>query len=151
MADFIENLFEATQTIVDKAISDLQFDKTVKAVIIDDSDASSGVYTVLEGTATYDAYTENTSFVKDDVVYVTIPNSDYSQQKIITGKVVTKTEPFIVNNALTSYLDITDNLIIDTNNTGKENISQDIFSYSGGNNKPQKNNFYLVKNINQYQ
>lgn len=34
----------------------------------------------------------------------------------------------------------------DTNNTGKENISQDIFSYSGGNNKPQKNNFYLVKN-----
>lgn len=119
MADFIENLFEATQTIVDKAISDLQFDKTVKAVIIDDSDASSGVYTVLEGTATYDAYTENTSFVKDDIVYVTIPNSDYSQQKIITGKVVTKTEPFIVNNALTSYLDITDNLIIDTNNTGK--------------------------------
>ena len=42
MADLIDNLCQATQIIVDKAIEELKFDKTVTGKIIDNSKANIG-------------------------------------------------------------------------------------------------------------
>ena len=47
MADLIDNLCQATQIIVDKAIEELKFDKTVTGKIIDNSKANIGEYTNL--------------------------------------------------------------------------------------------------------
>lgn len=119
MADLIENLCEATQIIVDKAIEELKFDKTVTGKIIDNSKANTGEYTVKEGTVEYNAYSENTSYKIDDAVYVTIPNGDYSEQKLITGKVITKEETYIISNSLNSFLNITGNLVLDETAIGR--------------------------------
>lgn len=113
MADLIDNLCQATQIIVDKAIEELKFDKTVTGKIIDNSKANIGEYTIKEGVVEYIAYSENTSYKIDDAVYVTIPNGDYSQQKMITGKVIVNEETYITSNSLDSFLDITGNLILD--------------------------------------
>lgn len=119
MADLIDNLCQATQIIVDKAIEELKFDKTVTGKIIDNSKANIGEYTIKEGVVEYVAYSENTSYKIDDAVYVTIPNGDYSQQKMITGKVIVNEETYITSNSLDSFLDITGNLILDKTAIGR--------------------------------
>lgn len=119
MADLIDNLCQATQIIVDKAIEELKFDKTVTGKIIDNSKANIGEYTIKEGVVEYIAYSENTSYKIDDAVYVTIPNGDYSQQKMITGKVIVNEETYITSNSLDSFLDITGNLILDKTAIGR--------------------------------
>ncbi len=119
MADLIDNLCQATQIIVDKAIEELKFDKTVTGKIIDNSKANIGEYTIKEGVVEYIAYSENTSYKIDDAVYVTIPNGDYSQQKMITGKVIINEETYITSNSLDSFLDITGNLILDKTAIGR--------------------------------
>ena len=69
MADLIDNLCQATQIIVDKAIEELKFDKTVTGKIIDNSKANIGEYTVKEGVVEYIAYSENTSYKIGDYAF----------------------------------------------------------------------------------
>jgi hypothetical protein len=38
-----------------------------------------GYYIVNNGTLSYSAYSSDTSYKKDDMVYVTIPNDDYRE------------------------------------------------------------------------
>ena len=69
MADLIDNLCQATQIIVDKAIEELKFDKTVTGKIIDNSKANIGEYTIKEGVVEYVAYSENTSYKIGDYAF----------------------------------------------------------------------------------
>ena len=111
MTDLIDKYCQATQIIVDKAISELAFDKTVIATIVDTSSANIGEYTVSENGATYLAYNENTNFQNGDVVYVNIPQNDYSKQKFIIGKYYADTESAASDSLYNSFLNITGNLI----------------------------------------
>lgn len=72
--------------IAKSTVSDLAFDKTVVCTISDDSLSERGVYSVSDGASTYKVYSENTSYKVGEQVYVTIPEGDYSKQKIISGK-----------------------------------------------------------------
>ena len=56
-------------------------------------------------------------FHTNNVVYITIPNGDYDNDKIITGKKIKRTtngsldEPFIYTPAFNSFVDVSGNLI----------------------------------------
>lgn len=96
MADQSEVLFEAIQTIVDKTIEDIHFDKTITCTVIDASKADNDEYTVTDGSIEFTATGNGVKYNKNARVYVTVPQGDFSQQKVIIGK-LKKDESFSYN------------------------------------------------------
>jgi len=84
--DYLNSLNEAMAIHAKKAIEGLEFDRTELAEIVDITNRDKGQYQVFNGSVRYYAYSENTSYTLGSKVYVTIPNNDYSQQKLIKGK-----------------------------------------------------------------
>ena len=94
--DYAEILLQAVDTLYNKRVESIKFDTTDSATIIERVDADKGKYVVSTGTTKYVAYSVNTDYRVGDNVYVTIPNGDYEQQKIIIGKKVTNnSQPFV--------------------------------------------------------
>lgn len=112
-----EYILQAVSEVTNAEMRKLSFDKTIKALIIDDSEASRGFYKVsqigAEKTNIFKACSENTTYKKDECVYVTIPEGNASSDnKIIIGRYVDESETYYnYVNPLDSYLDITGNLI----------------------------------------
>ena len=86
MQDYCEIICQAVDTIVEKRIEGLNFDKTIVCTVVDDSKAGSGIYTVDMGSRTFEASSSLTDLKKNNSVYVTIPGNDFNQPKIIVGK-----------------------------------------------------------------
>jgi hypothetical protein len=111
MADRSEELFQSIETIAKGLISDLKFNKTVICTIKDNKDAKDGKYYVTDGTSNFYAFCENTDYLIDQSVYVLIPNGDYGNQKIITGKYLAdNNDVYIYKSPWESFVDITNNL-----------------------------------------
>lgn len=124
MADKSEELFQSIETIAKGLISDLKFNKTVICTIKDTKDAKEGKYYVTDGTSNFYAYCENTDYLIDQSVYVLIPNGDYSNQKIITGKyLASENEVYTYKSPLESFVDITGNLFKDATDLGAQDKS----------------------------
>ena len=85
--NYNETICTAIDTIIAQRLSELAYDKTVQAIIVDDSKKEYGVYTVQEGSAQYEVHSNETKYTKDSKVYVQIPLGDYSAQKTIISKV----------------------------------------------------------------
>ena len=119
-----ENLFNAMDEIINARLQSLNYDTTIKAVIVNADQADRGIYTVAEigaeQTNKFKAYSENTSYQKNDCVYVTIPRGDVAaENKIIIGKYIEDGDAYYnYINPMDSFLDITGNLIqsLDANN-----------------------------------
>ena len=106
--DVAENLFDSIQTIIDKNLEKLNFDTTVKGCIVDNSEATKGKYLVKIGSSTYEAYSENLEYEIDDNVYISIQNNNYSEVKIIKGKVLsTEDEDYVKEDTSSVFLDMT--------------------------------------------
>ena len=58
----LDNLFTAIDTIIQKRIENLPYDKTIVATIEDSSKATEGAYVVNDGTSTFMAYSDNTEY-----------------------------------------------------------------------------------------
>ena len=84
--NYSDILCESVKIIGESLLEGLAFDKTIECTIIDDSLRQQGAYTVSDGSVSFTAYSENTSYRTNNVVYITIPNGDYDNDKIITGK-----------------------------------------------------------------
>ena len=114
-----DKLLEAMQIVSSQLISAIPYDKTVTCTIINDEEKEKGKYKVTNSDATFDAFSSDTTLKKDDVVYVTIPEGNYDNQKIIQGKKTSDSEkPFVFTTPFDTMLDLTDNLIVnqDTKN-----------------------------------
>jgi hypothetical protein len=86
--DYADILLKAMQTISESTVSQLSYDKTVICHIIDNSKADEGQYTVTDGSSTFYAYSDNTEYKKNEAVYVSIPQDDFSKTKLIVGKYI---------------------------------------------------------------
>ena len=107
-----DKLLEAMSIVSSQLISSIPYDKTVTCTIVSDKFKAEGKYKVTNGDATFDAYSSDTKLKVDDVVYVTIPEGNYDNQKIIQGKKTSKEEkPFVFTTPFDTILDLTDNLI----------------------------------------
>lgn len=114
--DVAETLLEAVDIVVNKRLEGIKFDTTDVATIIDDKSAKIGKYIVSTGSVSYVAYSNDTTYRSGDCVYVTIPNGDYDNQKIISGKKVSGSEePYVYVSPFDTMINVTGNLCdIDT-------------------------------------
>lgn len=112
--DYIENLFAAVDTIVQKRIENLPYDKTIVATIEDASNAEDGMYIVNDGTSTFMACSENVNYQVGQQVYINIPQGDFSKQRVIIGKYFSnENNKFSYNyvSPMNSFANITGNVI----------------------------------------
>ena len=131
MTDIVEPVLEAAEIIAKKLISEVRFDQTVKATIVNDSNASRGEYLVSTGNATFTAYCADDKYKKNDAVLVTIPEGDYKNQKIIVGKQVDETNSVIHKlSPFQTITDVTGNLIskFDSQLNRTEGISVNMYA-----------------------
>lgn len=112
MADISESLFQMVDIIVNKRLQAINFDNTDIYSITDASRAEFGEYKVTDGNITFTAYSTNTDYKENEAVYVTIPNNDFNQQKLIIGKYTANSDtPFVFTNPTSTMIDITGNII----------------------------------------
>ena len=113
IAEAVENSLNAYNIISKKHLESVSYDTTVKAKIVDIKNRNFGEYKVNDGTSIYYAYSDKTDYYNGQMVWVVIPNGDYSQQKIIQGKYIESdnSEPFAYVSPLNSFVDMTQNLI----------------------------------------
>lgn len=88
MSNNITDEFLASYDILmEKALEKIRFDKTIVCTISKVYENEIGKYRVTNGTISFDAQAStDTQYKLDESVYVLIPQNDYSQEKIITGK-----------------------------------------------------------------
>lgn len=110
----MENLFKAIDIIAQERFSSLGYDKTIKATIVDDSNADHGEYIVSDGASEFKAYAADVKYEKNMTVYVIIPEGDYTNQKLIVGKYSNNGDSYYnYVNPSEDFLDATHNIIKD--------------------------------------
>ena len=116
--DFLENLFESIDLIVTNKLGDLSYDKTEQCTIIEVK--GNKEYYVSNGAAKYVAYAQKDAEYKEgDSVYVTIPQGNYDNQKLIIGKHNNS------NSTATSWISPMENFVNVTGNICSNTLSKD--------------------------
>lgn len=82
--EYSENICQAIDVIVKKALSSLSFNITIKGNIVAHKNNSSE-YTVRSMDKVFKAYSD-LDYDIGERVYVVIPNADYSERKFIIGR-----------------------------------------------------------------
>lgn len=83
---FSEDLFRSIDTIVSARVRGLPYDQTLIGYISDVSDRKKGMYKAKHDNLEITAYSDNTEYELGDQVYISVPKADYSQKKIIIGR-----------------------------------------------------------------
>ena len=111
----MENLFKAIDIITAERLSNLGYDRTIKATILDDSNAANGKYILTDGSSQFEAHCDaNTIYKKDMIVYVIIPEGNWDNEKLIVGKYSNQGDDYYnYANPSDDFLDVTHNLISD--------------------------------------
>lgn len=111
--DYNEILLQAVDTLITKRIQSINYDNTQVYTILNATKAEQGEYLVTDGAVQFYAYSTMTNYKKGDSVYVTIPNNDFNEQKIIVGKKVAgDSTPFVFTKPFDTIIDTTTNLIL---------------------------------------
>ena len=88
-SNFYESqILEAIETVAKGIVSTLKFDQTILCTITNDQKRENGIYEVTDGSSTFTACSTDTTYKKDTVVQVLVPQGDYENQKTIVGKYV---------------------------------------------------------------
>ena len=88
----VYELFESVGIIVDAKLKELSLDRTILGTIVDNSESSKGIYKVSYESAIFSANSTDSSLEIDDLVYVGVPQGDYTNAYIISKKVVGASE-----------------------------------------------------------
>ena len=85
--DYNEILLEAIDAVVVSRISEVNFDRTIVATIVDVSKAKDGEYVLSDGSVQFTAHSSSDKYKENDRVNVLIPSNDFSStEKTILGK-----------------------------------------------------------------
>ncbi|MCM1324001.1 MAG: hypothetical protein NC218_07555 [Acetobacter sp.] len=87
--DISGQILQAVDILTDVKLSKLQYDKTVQGSIYEVVDLNKGIYRVRYQGNIFTAYARDVdkSYDYNEQVFVKIPEGDFSNQKIITGRV----------------------------------------------------------------
>ena len=99
-----ENLFTAFDRLMDVRVSQLRFDKTIPTEIYSIVDVDTGEYKVKYSGNTFSDFSQDTtkSYKVGDSVYVNVPEGDFTNKKIITGLIKSKSLSYTELNQLNS-------------------------------------------------
>lgn len=140
-------LFESIGIIVDAKLKEMSLDRTIVATIVDDSNKMAGVYQVHYDNATFFANAADPALKVGDLVYVGIPEGDYTNAYIISKKVLSIKQSGEVSNPLQHFVkELELRPLISANGTSWEFISQQAYPLTWLNGK----NFYRFSNHNSF-
>lgn len=109
--DLQQSMLDAMQLLSQKAASNTGATLTVKCTITDVVDAGLGLYQVKYGENLFNVYnSSDINYVIDDIVYVLVPDGDFSQQKFIIGSSAPKASMLVQEDSSEIYIPISDNL-----------------------------------------
>ena len=83
---YSDSLLGAMAILNAEAMKAISFDKTIICKIEDNSMRKEGKYYVSNGSNSFYAFSDKLDYRKGMSVYVTIPEGDYNNQKIIIGE-----------------------------------------------------------------
>lgn len=146
MADYSEIILKGVEILVDAKLRDLNFDTTLTCTVIDDSSADLGTYVVSDGSVKFTAYSTDTTYKNNDQVYVSIPNNDYTEQKIITGKKTSSNTniPYNYKSPFASFIKATSNL---TSTAGELSLVANYQKQQDGNYIKNKEDSITILNL----
>lgn len=106
-----QQILDAIDIIALSRLNSISFDKTITCTITNDEKRKEGEYEVSDGSVKFKAYSTDDGYRKDDVVYVTIPQGDYNNQKLIISKKTDDiVQPMIFKMPFDNIFDMTGNL-----------------------------------------
>lgn len=109
-----EELLQAMRIVAKAEVDKVNFDKTIICTIKDNSNAENGEYYVTDGSSSFYAYTEVTTYTVGTQVYVMIPEGNYDNRKLIMGKYLSSDdEPYNYVSPSSLFIEKTINLITD--------------------------------------
>ena len=87
--NYENNIIDAIEQIVNNAVSNADYDRTVKATIVECVDQTIGKFKVKYQDSTFFAYATSSevTYSKGSEVYILIPGNDTSRDKTILGTV----------------------------------------------------------------
>ena len=141
-----QDLFKSMDIISQYNLAKQQYNKTIKAVIVACEDESLGKYKVQYQDGTWTAYAENVMnsvYQLGTSVYVTVPNSDMKENKIILGSTKDNTEQsnILLKNELDNFISNGYNLLEIKSGSGQYYLWSDypqeqiLYQYNSNNNK----------------
>lgn len=107
--EYTDKIFQTIDEIVTARIASLPYDQTIICTIKNISRQKIGEYLVHYQNTDFVAYSENKNYKVGEEVYVSIPQSDYTSKKMITGKVISHLEDKKIIKPFSEYIQITDN------------------------------------------
>lgn len=115
-SDMSKAILEAVDLLTDHKLEKLEFDKTLVCTIEDDTNKKKGEYVVTDGSTSFTAYSDVTIYMKGLRVYVNVPNGNFDNKKLITGRYIDSenAEYYTYKPPFEDYLDMSGNLIKDT-------------------------------------
>lgn len=121
-----DQLFAAIDAIVKQRIKQLDYDKTIIATIINNENRFFGRYQVTtDNNIQFTAYSEITTYEIGDKVYIRVPGSDYTKQKVITSRYIesnrNKSIPELQSVTINNLSKLVNNLI--KNDTRNKNLT----------------------------
>lgn len=120
MPDYGEIFCEAVEEVVRTQLRGLKYDLTQVCQVDDISERNKGIYWVSTDAARFKAYSMTQNYEVGDTVYVTTPNNDATQQKIIIGKKVIGTQQDITYvMPFNNIKNVTGNIIEDSREVGR--------------------------------
>lgn len=110
--DLQDKLLKAMDILNAQALNSISFDKTITCKIENDKDKKDGKYEVNDGNRIFTAYSNDTKLRTDDTVYVTVPEGNFENQKMIIGKKTADNDkPFNFTQPFDTFFDMTGNLV----------------------------------------
>ena len=118
MKNYENQICEAVDIIASKKIQEAKFNSIVKGSIIELSNSNYAEYKVKYQDSIFTAYGlgKSIQYKKDTLVYILIPNNDFTERKIILGSVLVDTNS--LSQGLDGYVDDEGYLNITLNDLG---------------------------------
>ena len=83
-----QNLFDAFDILIDRKLQLAEFDKTIKAIVVECKDETKGIYKIKYQDSLYEVTADSgVKYVKNAEVYVLVPGGNFSAEKKIIGTV----------------------------------------------------------------
>lgn len=114
-----EQVLEAVRILSENAVTNSNATLTIECEIVDVIDAGLGQYTVKYGGNQFDVYSGNNNsatYKSGDIVYVLVPEGDFTKTKMILGAVTPSASMYIDSETVNKYIPISGNLFTNINN-----------------------------------
>ena len=113
MSDLQNALLESIGLIAQNSANAIPAVRSIKARVVGVRDAGLGIYDLEYGGNRIEGYSNNLSitYQANDIVYVFIPDGDFTQQKIILGSVASRATSIERTESVSNYNIISDNLL----------------------------------------